>query len=609
MTTNSLDPAALSRAFSPKLWGCFTGGAQAEMRLNLDIDEFDLPVSLAQLDAWLDHAFGAQPPWADFSHPTPALPVLSRALGLAHELMRAAQIPVFDTGRIVSVQARDSETVKRWRIGVRVPVIDHLPTPLLVSAYQVAMKLLLSAATQMAQGLTPDTAKARTMAHQLIIQKLQSAIPTGISTVPILRAAWQKSVPFRHTGGGVFQLGWGAQSRRMHRSSVDQDSAIGSAVAHWKTHTNLLLSALGLPCPAHVLVKNVAEAQVAARRLGWPVVIKPANCERSEGVNIHIADEVAVQEAFEYALKFSKFILVEKQVPGICHRLMITNGRFLYALWRKPLSVMGNGVNDVAGLMSSLQATAEASPPWARDKVVPLDDLTRQVLTSQGMTEHTVPAPGQRVLLRFLESTEWGEDRGDATATTHPENVKLAERAARAMGLSNVGVDIISPDISVPWFENGAMVNEVNYAPHFGATEVARSHMPEFIRDLIDGDGRIPIVVFLGQSAARRAAKSQQAQWRASGLRGWFTSASETRDDEGQQVPMACEGSFAKTLALLGDPQVQALAIVLDDASWALSGAPVDRIEAWHDLREGPLSEAKSGPLVRLLNDLSPKLN
>ena len=72
---------------------------------------------------------------------------------------------------------------------------------------------------------------------------------------------------------------------------------------------------------------------------------------------------------------------------------MIANGRFLYALWRKPMSVMGNGVDDVAGLLSALRVKAEAFPPWARDKVVPLDDLTRQVLLHQGMIENTVPCP------------------------------------------------------------------------------------------------------------------------------------------------------------------------------------------------------------------------
>lgn len=607
MPKNSLALAASPKTTAPLFFGCFIAGGQPELRLVFDMDDLDMSVSLPQLDAWLDAALMARPPWPQCLRQSLTHAVLSRALVVAQTLLQAGRMPIFDTGRVVSFESLDSETKKRTRLDVRVPAIDHIPASLISSAYQVAVNLLVNAATQIAKGLEPDISSARATAQNQIIHPFQSAIPTGISTVPILREAWRRSVPFRHLGGGVFQLGWGAKSRRLNRSSVDQDSALGSAIANWKTHTTTILGSLGLPCPQHVLVQDVSAARDAARRLGWPVVIKPANRERSEGVTTHIDNDSAVENAFAHAGKFSKSILVEKQVPGICYRLMIANGSFLYALWRKPMSVLGNGQEDVASLLSALQAKAEAWPAWAREKTVPLDDLTRQVLKSQGMTEHTVPADGQRVLVRWIESTEWGEDRGDATAQTHADNVKLAERAARAIGLSNAGVDIISPDISVPWHVNGAMINEVNYAPHFGGTEVARSRMPAFIDGLMEGDGRIPVEVFIGKKTARQAAERQQSQWRAAGLRAWVTGATDTCDDQGARVPMACTGSFARTLALLGDHQVQALAIVLEDASWASSGAPLDRIDAWHDLRDGAQDEAHDKNLFKLLAQLAQK--
>lgn len=607
MATNSLASSTLPKAAAPRLLGYFTSGTQTELRLFFDLDEVDMSISLPKLDAWLEHALMAKPPWAKCSRQSLTLSLLSRALVLAQELMRAAHIPIFDVGRIVSIQSLDSKPVQRWRIGVRVPAIDHVPASLTASAYQAAMNLVVAAATQISRGTAPDTAKARITAQNQIIRKTQSAIPTGISTVPILREAWRQSVPFRHLGGGVFQLGWGAKSRRMNRSSVDLDSALGSAIANWKTHTNLILGTLGLPCPPHVLIKNATDACEAARQLGWPVVIKPANRERSEGVTTNIADETQVRDAFAHAWAFSKSVLVEKQVPGICYRLMIANGQFLYALWRKPMSVMGDGLQDVAGLLSTIQTKADEFPLWAREKVVPLDDLTRQVLKTQGMTEHSIPAKGQRVLVRFVESTQWGENRGDATPETHPDNARLAERAARAIGLANAGVDIISKDIGVPWHVNGAMINEVNYAPHFGGTQTARSRMPHFIEDLIQGGGRIPVEVFVGQNQARRSAEMLQLKWKASGLRGWITCANDTRDEWGAIVPMACEGSFARTLALLGDQNVDALAIVLDDKLWSVLGAPLDRIDAWHDLRDERQNDKEIEKLFKLLTQLTKK--
>ena len=365
-----------------------------------------------------------------------------------------------------------------------------------------------------------------------------------------------------------------------------------------------MLAASGLPCPQHALAGNVAQAHAVAQQLGWPVVIKPADRERSEGVTTNVCDFQGVQTAFEHSSKYSKSILVEKQVPGICYRLMIANGRFLYALWRRPMSVIGNGVDDMATLITSIYEATARLPLWARDKAVPLDQLTRQVLQSQGLNEHSVPLEGQRVLVRYIESTEWGEDRGDATPQTHPENAALAERAARALGLVNAGVDVISKDISVPWHKNGAMINEVNYAPHFGGTAVARSRMPDFFDSLIEGDGRIPIEIFVGQASAWQAALVRQTEWRALGLRAWITSSVRTLDEKGGDISYGCEGTFSRALALMCDQQVDAIAIVLDDTRWLQSGAPFDRIEAWKDLRNDAVKSIDSEKLFALLATL-----
>ena len=597
-----MDQPAITTA--PKFLGCFTSKGQAQRRLVFEINEVNPSLSLVQLDRWLVAAFAAPPPWPNDSDQSLTLAVTARALELALELMRAAKIPVFDRARIQSAQLGSASSVNRLRIIAMVPSIDHLPEPIFSAVYQISIRLVFAATRELARGITPDIAQARHTVQNQIIRKLEAAVPCGISTVPMLREAWQRGIPFRHLGGGVFQLGWGSKSRRISRSSVDADSSIGAKIAGMKTHTAVVLAASGLPCPQHALAGNVAQAHAVAQQLGWPVVIKPADRERSEGVTTNVCDFQGVQTAFEHSSKYSKSILVEKQVPGICYRLMIANGRFLYALWRRPMSVIGNGVDDMATLITSIYEATARLPLWARDKAVPLDQLTHQVLQSQGLNEHSVPLEGQRVLVRYIESTEWGEDRGDATPQTHPENAALAERAARALGLVNAGVDVISNDISVPWHKNGAMINEVNYAPHFGGTAVARSRMPDFFDSLVEGDGRIPIEIFVGQASAWQAALVRQTEWRALGLRAWITSSVRTLDEKGGDISYGCEGTFSRALALMCDQQVDAIAIVLDDTRWLQSGAPFDRIEAWKDLRNDADKSIDSEKLFALLSAL-----
>ena len=55
----------------------------------------------------------------------------------------------------------------------------------------------------------------------------------------------------------------------------------------------------------------------------------------------------------------------------------------------------------------------------------------------------------------------------DRTFEAHPENVEIAEEAARMIGLDIAGIDFICPDITEPVRETGGAICEVNAAPGF----------------------------------------------------------------------------------------------------------------------------------------------
>lgn len=282
--------------------------------------------------------------------------------------------------------------------------------------------------------------------------------------------------------------------------------------------TALILRTAALPAPVHFLVGDEAAAQRAAVHLGWPLVVKPADRERSEGVTVSVKDTEKLLVAFRLAARLSQRVLVEREVPGICYRLMVANGRFLYAVRRLPKAVFGDGCQSVAALIDKAAAEAMKLPSWKRGKAITLDEQCREALAVQGKAPDSIPEAGERVALRMIESEEWGGDVQDATDLVHPDNAEVAVRVAGVLRLTNAGVDIITPDISRPWYENGAIINEVNFALHFGVTTAARDRMPLFIRDLVGGDGRIPVEVFLGGDAAFWAARERQAALAAAGI-------------------------------------------------------------------------------------------
>src|SRR5690606_24429942 len=110
-------------------------------------------------------------------------------------------------------------------------------------------------------------------------------------------------------------------------------------------------------------------------------------------------------------------------------------------------------------------------------------------LARAGLTLDSVPAAGAWAWLRRIESTEWGGVDEDFSTTLHPDNAAIAIRAAELFGLDIAGVDIISTDITRPWHENGAIINEVNSSPLLGASLSSLNSMPAVLARLVPCNG------------------------------------------------------------------------------------------------------------------------
>ena len=104
------------------------------------------------------------------------------------------------------------------------------------------------------------------------------------------------SIPIRHLGVGIFQLGWGAKARRMDRSTTERDSVMGAKLSQSKVLTARLLRSAGLPAALYEVVTNYDNALRTARQTGWPVVVKPVDRDRGEGVTVDVSGEQVLKK-------------------------------------------------------------------------------------------------------------------------------------------------------------------------------------------------------------------------------------------------------------------------------------------------------------------------
>src|SRR5690606_36241970 len=136
---------------------------------------------------------------------------------------------------------------------------------------------------------------------------------------------------------------------------------------------------------------------------------------------------------------------------------------------------------------------------------------------------------------------------------------------ARLFDLEVAGIDLLTDDVSVPWYESGAVVNEINYAPSLGVVDLTLAYIPEYLSRILGGDGRIPVEAFAGGNFARQQAEARQQAYVSRGLRCFLVEATRTLRPDGREHRTQASGLAARVEALLLDRSVDAL-IVLADA-------------------------------------------
>ncbi|HEX6912713.1 MAG TPA: cyanophycin synthetase [Longimicrobium sp.] len=299
------------------------------------------------------------------------------------------------------------------------------------------------------------------------LHDLYESVRLGPSTAAIVEEARRRGIPVRRLNNhSLVQLGLGANLRRVQAAMSDYTSAIGVEIAQDKDDTRRVLGAIGLPVPEGMTARSEEGALDAAREIGFPVLLKPLDASHGRGISGEITDEDGVRAAFAVAQSYSRRVVVEQFVTGRDYRVLVVDGRVAAVAERVPAHVVGDGRSTVAELIRAANEDPRRGKGHSRTLTrLPHDEATDAYLAAQGLGQGHVPAEGERVFLRATANLSTGGTSIDRTDEIHPDNVTACEMAAGVVGLDIAGIDVLSPDITVPFRENGAVIIEVNAAP------------------------------------------------------------------------------------------------------------------------------------------------
>ncbi|HEX6040893.1 cyanophycin synthetase [Longimicrobium sp.] len=386
----------------------------------------------------------------------------------------------------------------------------------------------------------------------------------GPSTGAIVEEARRRGIPVRRLNNhSLVQLGLGRNLRRVQAAMSDYTSAIGVEIAQDKDDTRRVLGAIGLPVPEGMTARTVEAALDAAREIGWPVLLKPLDASHGRGISGSITGEEGVRAAFEVAQGYSRRVVVEQFVTGRDYRVLVVDGRVAAVAERVPAHVVGDGHSTVAELIRTANQDPRRGKGHSRTLTrLPDDAATDVYLASRGLTQQHVPAEGEQVFLRATANLSTGGTSIDRTDEIHPDNVTACEMAAGVVGLDIAGIDVLSPDITVPFRENRAVIIEVNAAPglrmHTHPSEGPPRNVGAPIIEMLYPPGQpytIPVIAITGTNGKTTTTRLTAHLFRQTGKTVGFT----TTDGVYLQDRMVMEGDMTGPFSaniILSNPTV-----------------------------------------------------
>ena len=227
-----------------------------------------------------------------------------------------------------------------------------------------------------------------------------------------------------------------------------------------KYATSQLFSKRGIPVPeGKYFTRNEPEDAIEYAKKIFPVVIKRNGGCGGNNVFIKLENDKEVKYAVSEIVKNTNGgILVERYCEGKDYRAMVFDGHVCDVVERTSVYVVGGGEHNIKTLIE--MKDKERISLGITNSPLKQGVMTQITLKRAGYELSSVVEEGKKVAVRG------GCNSGGVSKVplkdVHPDNLELFIKTQQAIDLTQAGVDFRSPDISVSYKENGAVINEVN---------------------------------------------------------------------------------------------------------------------------------------------------
>jgi GNAT-family acetyltransferase (TIGR03103 family) len=246
---------------------------------------------------------------------------------------------------------------------------------------------------------------------------------------------------------GEMTLSHGGRELVTRESLSELTTAIAMSRCDDKRVTRRVLEEADLRVPSGRKATGDEEDAAFLAEVG-ELVVKPAKGEQGDGITVGVRTPEELHAAVEEARRFSPVVLLEEVVDGQDLRVIVIDGEVVAAAIRRPAAVVGTGSHTVADLIEK-QSRRRAAATEGESRI-PLDAHTEQTVRDAGYAMDDVLPEGEVLQVRRTANLHTGGTIHDVTEDLHPELAEACVRAAAALDIPVVGMDLLVPAVDEP---------------------------------------------------------------------------------------------------------------------------------------------------------------
>ena len=347
------------------------------------------------------------------------------------------------------------------------------------------------------------TAGLHGLARAADVRRVRRQLGTAAGQLELARAAvyrelWSSAATaagatVRELSGGFLEVSRGTSVTVVRNNLVELDNPVTLDIAGNRTVTAERISAAGLRV-AESTTFTLADARPAFALLRdhGRCVVKPAyGTGAGSGVTCDVRTPRELVRAALAAVRHCPQLVIERQLTGAEHRLLVLDGAVVGAVLRRRPSVVGDGRSTVTDLIVAENRRRLEAGGHAGLFLLDLSMDACIALRRQGCTPRSVPAEGVRVVVAGAVNA--GAPADCETEVPPPALAADAVTAVAALGLRLASVEVACDDPQSGLGTGGGVI-EVNSTPgltyHYQVSDPANAcRVAEPVLDVLLGDG------------------------------------------------------------------------------------------------------------------------